>query len=85
MESGNKKQRCYFNRGQTAVNAESILDIEKNKKANEIITFNILQGGVKKEVNLKLENKLNRSFTISRKENLTDLQRRILESWLTKN
>ncbi|MFD0939363.1 M61 family metallopeptidase [Pedobacter boryungensis] len=83
--AGIRNRDVILTLGQTAVNVQSILDIEKNKKANEIITFNILQGGVKKEVNLKLENKLNKSFTISRKENLTELQRRILESWLTKN
>ncbi|MBB2147253.1 M61 family peptidase [Pedobacter sp. LMG 31464] len=84
-KAGIRARDIILTTAQTAVNAQSILEIEKTRKADEVIDFNILQNGVKKDVKLKLENKLSRSFNITRKENPTALQRQILESWLTKN
>lgn len=84
-KAGIRVNHIILTASQNAVNAQTISDIEKNNKAGEVVALVILQNGVKKDIKLTLEPKLNRSFAITRKENPTLLQKQILESWLTKN
>ena len=63
--------------------AQAIDAVLKNKKPGDRISLTVMQGQEKKNINVVLGKKMERSFTISRKPGIDKLQKDILESWLS--
>ena len=61
---------------------QAIESVFKDKKPGEKIQLTVIENGEKKTISITLGKKMERPFQITRKTNIDELQRAILESWL---